>query len=145
MNWIALIMAVGILKADSVKLSDLYFYTYGSLRCSHCRMLKSRLDTTLEKGHFVFRSITEDSNQAVLLNLYKMFHITVIPVTAIFEGDTLRVIQAGDFQLDGVLPLVVEARRKGCVLVNWSKKEFVCDNETVRELQSMLSGGIHPR
>ncbi len=145
MNWVALMMVVSILRADTVKLSNLYFYTYGSMRCSHCRVLKSRLDTTLEHGHFVFRSIAEDSNQMVMLELYRMFHITIIPVTAIFEGDTLRVIQAGVFQLDTVLPLVAEARRKGCVLVNWSKKEFVCDRKLIKKLQSMFLTGVHTR
>ncbi len=120
---------------------SLHFYIYGSHSCSHCVMLETELRSKFPDSAITFYPVEDTANWGNFLKLRHKTGIPVIPMTAIFLNDTLRVVRGASFAVEDVLPFVKLAQDSGCMVILWSKAELLRDTTEIKSLQSLFLTG----
>jgi hypothetical protein len=119
----------------------LHFYIFGSLRCSHCRMLKSELEKSFNGKQITFYPISDSVNMELFDSLKKTVNIPVIPLTGIFKNGELAAVKGAYFDFDSMKDMVDSAYESGCFVILWSRAVVVCDTTAKNRLERMLLSG----
>ncbi len=120
---------------------NLHFYIYGSHSCSHCVMLEAELRSKFTDSTITFYPIEDSANLSNFLKLKGITGIPVIPMTAVFLRDTLRVVRGASFAFEDVLPFVKLAEDSDCVAILWSQAELLRDTTEIKALQTLFLSG----